>query len=91
MTKTLPISQVRQKLPTLVDKAQRAWDQYIITVKGKPAAVLMSIDELESLQETMEILVEPGALAEIKAAEKEVERGEFVTLEELKKELKLNV
>ncbi len=47
MTKTLPITEARQNLTTLVDKANRLMDQYVITVNGKPAARLISNDEYE--------------------------------------------
>ena len=70
---------------------KRKLDEYIITVKGRPAAILMSIDEFESWQETNEILSDPNALKEIKEGEEAIERGEYVTLEELKKELDLDV
>lgn len=56
MTKTLPITEVRQNLTTLVNRANKLLDEYIITVKGKPAAVLMSAQEYESWKETNEIL-----------------------------------
>ena len=91
MIKTLPISEARSELPKLVDNAKRKLDEYIITVKGRPAAILMSIDEFESWQETNEILSDPNALKEIKEGEEAIERGEYVTLEELKKELDLDV
>lgn len=47
MIKTLPITEARQKLPTLVNRASKMLDEYIVTVNGKPAAVLMSIKKFE--------------------------------------------
>ena len=47
----------------------------------------MSDDEHESLMETLDILSQPGALKEIRKAEKELKEGKYVTLEELKAEL----
>jgi antitoxin YefM len=91
MTKTLPITEARNKLTTLVDRADRLLEKFIITVNGKPGAVLMSHDEYESWVETMDILSEPGALEEIKKAEKEVEEGKYHDWEDVKKELKLDV
>ena len=91
MIKTLPITKAREELTTLVDKASKQLDEYIITVNGSPAAVLMSAAEFESWKETMEILADPEFMKAIKQGEEEIRRGEFVTLEELEKELKLNV
>lgn len=87
MIKTLPISEARQNLPSLVDRAKRVMDQYIITVSGKPAAILMSNDEYESMQETMEILADPGLMKAIRQGEAELAQGKGQDWEEVKKEL----
>ncbi len=87
MIKTLPITQARTELPTLVDKANKLLDEYIITVNGKPAAVLMSIDELESLRETWEIMSDPELMQDIKQGEKDFAEGKYEDWEAVKKEL----
>lgn len=56
MIKTLPITKAREELTTLVDNASKKLDEYIITVNGSPAAVLLSAEEYKSWKETMEIL-----------------------------------
>lgn len=91
MTKTLPITEARQNLASLVDKADKRLDQYIITVNGRPAAVLMSANEFESWQETSEILSDKKLMKDLKEAEKDFQKGEYITLEQLKKDLKLDV
>lgn len=87
MIKTLPITQARQQLPKLVDKASKMLDEYIITVNGVPEAVLMSAKEYESWQETNEILSDPELMKAIKQGEKEIEEGKGIPWEEVKKEL----
>jgi len=91
MTTTLSITQARNKLPSLVDNAKRKLSEYIITVNGAPAAVLISAAEYESWKETNEILSDPQLMESIRQGEEDFKNGDFVTLEELKKELKLNV
>lgn len=91
MTKTLPISEVRQNLASLVDRAQKRFDEYVITVNGKPAAVLMSAVEYESWKETEEILADKVAMKEIKEAEEDIKKGRVYDWEEVKRELKLDV
>lgn len=91
MTKTLPISEVRQNLASLVDKAQKRLDEYVITVNGKPAAVLMSAREYESWKETEEILADKVAMKEIKEAEEDIKKGRVYDWEEIKRELRLDV
>lgn len=87
MTRTLPITEARTNLPTLVDNAKNKLDEYVITVKGKPAAILLSIDEYESLKETLEIMSDKELMKELKEAEEDIKAGRFQTWEEVKKEL----
>ena len=87
MTRTLPITEARINLPTLVDNAKKKLDEYIITVKGTPAAILLSIDEYESLRETLEIMSDKKLMKELKEAEEDVKAGRVYTWEEVQKEL----
>ncbi len=91
MIKTLPITKAREELTTLVDKASKLLDEYIITVNGSPAAVLMSAEEYESWKETMEIMSDQKLMKEIKQADEDFKKGNYITFEQLKKELKINV
>ena len=91
MTKTLSITKAREDLTSLVKNASRKLDEYIITVNGSPAAVLMSVAEYESWKETTEILSDRKLVKAIKQGEDDFKKGRFVTLEELKKSLKLHV
>ncbi len=90
MIKTLPITKARNDLPTLVNNAAKKLDEYVITVNGVPQAVIMSVVEYDSWRETEEILADSEAMKEIREAEKDIEAGRYVTLEQLKKELKLD-
>lgn len=91
MTKTLPITEARENLTTLVNRASRLLDEYVITVNGKPAAVLMSAAEYESWKETNEILSDPGLMKAIRQGEEDIKKGRVYDWEDVKKELKLNV
>lgn len=66
MTKTLPISEVKTKLPSLVKGVAERDDEIIITRNGRPAAVLLSTDEYEGLLETLDILSDPKLMAQIR-------------------------
>lgn len=91
MTYTLPITKAREELTDIVDKARSRMDEYIITVNGKPAAVLISAAEYESWKETEEILADKELIKAIKAGDKELREGKGISLEELEKELGLDV
>lgn len=91
MIKTLPITKARENLTSLVEKASKKLDEYIITVNGSPAAVLISAAEYESWKETMEIMVDPELMKAIKEGEEDIKIGKTYDWEEVKKELKLHV
>lgn len=66
MTRTLPISEVKTRLPELVKGVEDRDDEVVITRNGRPTAVLLSMDHYEGLQETLEILSDPKAMVEIR-------------------------
>ncbi len=66
MTRTLPISEVKTRLPELVKGVEDRDDEVVITRNGRPAAILLSMDEYEGLQETLDILSDPKAMAQIR-------------------------
>ena len=76
---TLPVSKVKDRLNELVDAAARTQEQITITKNGSPAAVLVGIDEWESLQETLFWLSQPGILESIAEAKADVEAGRVYT------------
>ncbi len=72
----LPISKVKDRLNELVDAASITHEQVTITKNGSPAAVLIGIDEWESLQETLFWLAQPGIRDSIAAARADIAAGE---------------
>ena len=85
MTSTVAISDARAKLPDLITKIDKNLDRAIITVNGKPKAVILSFDELESLEETAEVLsTMPGIKREIEESRKQIKKGQFTPLSKIK-------
>ncbi len=84
MTNLISISDAREKLPDLVSRVSKYMDRIVITVKGQPKATLVSAEELESLEETAEILAIPGAYESIKKGKEQIKKGQFVKLSDLK-------
>ncbi len=91
MIQTLPITKAREDLTSLVANAKSRLDEYIITVNGYPAAVLMSAAEYDSLKETNEILDNPQLMAAIKEGEEDIRMKRVHDWEEVKKELHIDV
>ena len=85
---TVPLSDARARLSELVDEAVRTHERVQITRNGRRAAVLMSADDFDSLEETLEILADPEVMRDIAVAEDESRRGELHSLEEVEAEMR---
>ena len=81
---TLPLSEIKKRLSEIVDGVEQRHDRVLLTRNGRPAAVIMSPDDLEALEETLEILSDPKAMREIRQAERAIEKGDVVTGDELR-------
>jgi prevent-host-death family protein len=84
MSETRSLADVKAHFSEIVDLVAGQHERVVVTRYGKPAAVIMSPDDLESLEETLAILSSPGALDEIRAAESDLKTGEFLTAAKLK-------
>ena len=65
MAKTLPISEVKARLPELVTGVEQREEEVVVTRNGKPAAVLVNYAEFERLKETLDVLSDPGLKRQI--------------------------
>jgi len=83
------ISDLRTNLPFFIEETNKNLKRFVVTVSGKPKAVVISPEELESLEETAEILAIPGALKDIKQGYKEIKQGKGIPLEEIEKKYNL--
>lgn len=92
---TLGISQVRQNLPKLIDEIDARFERLFITKGGKAKAVLMSAEEFESWIETIASYNDPETMRIHKEIEgltiEDIKKSKkFITLDQLKKDLKIN-
>lgn len=88
MSETLPLATVKARFSELVDRVAKQQDRVIVTRKGRPAAVLVSPEDLESLEETLAVLSDPKLMAQLRESDDGLSRGEQgVPLEELEAEL----
>ncbi|WP_044508597.1 type II toxin-antitoxin system Phd/YefM family antitoxin [Gordonia sp. KTR9] len=83
---TVPLGEAKDKLSALIDSAESTHDIITITKHGKPAAVLMSADDLESLHETIYWLSRAGTRDAVAAADAEYADVQTISLEELRAE-----
>lgn len=82
-TKILPVTEARAKLPQLVKAADERLDRTIITSNGKPTAVIMSYEEYEAWEETLEILSDPDAMRAIRTADEGLASGKVFSFEQV--------
>jgi antitoxin YefM len=85
---TIPLSDARARLSELVDEAVRTHERVEITRNGRRAAVLMSADDFDSLQETLDILADPEAMRDIEEGRRDIREGRVYTLEEVTAEMR---
>lgn len=76
----MPLAEVKNRLSEVVDEVEREHARVVITKHGRPAAVVMSAADLESLEETLDIMGNAALLADIKEAMMEVAAGAAVPL-----------
>jgi prevent-host-death family protein len=84
MSDVLPLAEVKAKFSEMVDRVEQQHDRITVTRNGRPAAVLISPDDLAALEDTLELLADPTAQAEIQLARKEAATGHTVSAEELR-------
>jgi antitoxin YefM len=84
MDRTLPLATVKAHLSEIVGQVEAEHDRVILTRNGRAAAIIMSPDDLEALEETLDLLSKPKALEEIQTARRELEAGAYLTPAELR-------
>ena len=82
--KTVSLSEAKDKLSALVDEADSTHEIVHITKHGRPAAVLMSVDDLDSLRETLFWLQQPGVREDLAEGEREYENSETLSGDQLR-------
>jgi len=87
MVNTISVRELRPKLSKVIDDIHKKFDRYVITRRGKPEVVMMSIDDYEGLLETLEIESDPELMKRLKKAEEDMKKGKGKTLEQIHKEL----
>jgi antitoxin YefM len=83
--RALSVSEAKMKLSGLIDTVNTTDEEIVITKNGRPAAVLVSPDEFESLKETIAIRSDLALMKEIKKGLRalKMKKGKLYTLEEL--------
>jgi antitoxin YefM len=84
MSEAIPFTEAKAHLSELVERVSREHDRVVVTRNGRPVAVLISPDELEGLEETIDLLSDDEARSSLRRARAEDEAGqaEILTYEQ---------
>jgi antitoxin YefM len=89
MVRIVPFTEARARLTELLDDVEARHEHLVITRKGRPAAVVISPEEWDAIEETLDVLQDETALADLRQSEKDVKAGRLSSLDEVRRELGL--
>ena len=81
MSETVPFSEAKSHLSDLADRVEREHERVLVTRNGRPSFVLISPDDLDSLEETLDITRDKELLTSIKKSRRESAAGRAVPLQ----------
>ena len=82
MSEILPFSEVKAHLSEIADRVELEHDRIMVTRNGRPSFVLMSPDDLESLEETLEVMRDDELMESLRRSREEAARGERLSLKD---------
>lgn len=85
----LTVSQARDNLYDLIDEVGLKLRSFVISHHGRPTAVVMPVEDLESWDETLEIMSNKKLMRSIRRGQKDYKAGKTASLDEVKKKLKI--
>ena len=80
---------VRDHLSEVIDRVEHQHDRVVVTRNGRPAAVILSPEDLAQLEETIDVLGDPQALADIREADAAYARGDVLRGSDAVRQLRL--
>ena len=83
---TINVSEAKDRLSQLVKETAETTKQVVISVNGRKEVMLISVEEYESLMETIEILKDQSLVKKIVSSTADIKRGDFVNFEDIRKD-----
>ncbi|MDZ7586986.1 MAG: type II toxin-antitoxin system Phd/YefM family antitoxin [Patescibacteria group bacterium] len=82
ISSVLPASEARDNFYTMLDEVSDKLRRFTITLRGKVKAVVMSAEEVESWEETLEIMSNKKLVAQINEGLDDVKHGRVISLDD---------
>ena len=89
MMRIVPFTEARAKLTELLDAVEERHEHLLITRQGRPAAVVLSPDDWDAIEETLGVRQDEETLADLRASEQDVKADRLLGLEDVRRELGL--
>jgi antitoxin YefM len=80
MAETMPLAAVKAHFSEVADRVEKQQERIVVTRNGRPALVLISPDDLESLEETLAILSDKRLLAKVRKGVREAGAGRGIPI-----------
>lgn len=80
VSEQMPLADIKNRLSEVVDRLEREHGRVIITRHGHPAAVVMSVEDLESLEETLDVMNSSALLGDIRESLAELDTDDVPVL-----------
>lgn len=84
---TIPITEAKARIAELADRVAREHDHFTITRNGRADVMLISVAEYESMQETLDLLSDNEALADLRQSRDDFAAGDTFSVDEVRAEL----
>lgn len=84
---TIPITEAKARIAELADRVAREHDHFTITRNGRADVMLISVAEYESMRETLDLLSDDEALADLRQSREDFEAGDTFSMDEARAEL----
>ncbi len=83
MSESIPLADAKARFSEMVERVVSQQERVVVTRNGRPAAVLVSPDDLETLEETLAVLSDPSLAASVAAGREAARHGDVVTLDDI--------
>jgi prevent-host-death family protein len=80
MSEAIPFSEAKAHLSELADRVEKEHERILVTRNGRPSFILVSADDLESLEESLDILRDPELVKSIRRSQREAAKGRRLRL-----------
>jgi len=80
---TLPLGEVKAHLSELVGRVHDHHERVTVTVHGRPSAMLVAVEDIEQLEETITILRDPATMVRLAESDTQLARGEVLSADDL--------